>query len=261
MRFLGLMLFALILGGCDKYAMVEKLAPAEVQAEAKSHIAKLRSRDFAALEAELDDSLKGKALGRKTLAQMADAIPPGEPDSVHLVQYQRRMQNGVTSDGSLFEYIIGGKSIVVTVSVDERDGVRKIVGLYVHPQQVPLEEQGGLTIEGAGALQWTVLAATVAAFLVSLVALVKCVRTKGLRRKWLWIIAILVGVGKISLNWHTGQLDVSPVAFQILSASYFFHLAGPTILAFSLPLGALVFLSRYRKNSPIHAAAASPDRA
>lgn len=261
MRLSALVLFALMLVGCDKYAMVEKLANPEVTAEARDHIAKLRNRDYAALETAIDAPLIGNALSRETLAQMADVIPPGEPTSAHLVQFKQHTGNGETSYGTLFEYIIGGKSVAITVSLREHEGKRKIIGFFIYPQEKPLEEQGGLTLEGAGATQWAVLIATIAAFMVSVVALVKCVRIKGIRRKWLWIIAIIVGFGKISLNWHTGEFDVAPAAFQLLSASYFAHLGGPTILAFSIPLAALVFLSRYRKGSPIHAELANADQA
>jgi len=64
------------------------------------------------------------------------------------------------------------------------------------------------------------------------------------RRKWAWIIFILFGIGKISINWATGEWTIVPLSIQLFSSSAFAALNGPWIIAASLPLGAIMFITR-----------------
>jgi len=60
----------------------------------------------------------------------------------------------------------------------------------------------------------------------------------------LWGLFILFGIGKVAVNWTTGQWEASPLALQLFSASAGASLNGPWVFAVSLPLGAIVFLLR-----------------
>jgi hypothetical protein len=99
-----------------------------------------------------------------------------------------------------------------------------------------------------------VLALAVFFALLTLYALVVCIKTRLPGRKWPWVLFILLGVGKLSVNWTTGAWGISPVAVQLFSASATAPLYGSWTLAVSLPLGAIVFLLR-RKSLPAPAAA------
>jgi hypothetical protein len=66
-------------------------------------------------------------------------------------------------------------------------------------------------------------------------------------RKWLWVLFILLGLGKLAVNWSTGEWQVMPLAVQVFSASIFSSPYSPWILAVSFPLGAIVFLFRRRE--------------
>jgi hypothetical protein len=81
----------------------------------------------------------------------------------------------------------------------------------------------------------------------TLVVLVVCIRTKMKRRKWLWILFILFGFGKLSVNWATGQWGVMVLAAQLFSASGTAAYLGPWIVSVSLPVGAVLFLIKRRR--------------
>lgn len=65
-------------------------------------------------------------------------------------------------------------------------------------------------------------------------------------RKWPWMIFILLGVGKVAVNWTTGEWQVMPLAVQLFSVSALSDSYGPWELAVSFPLGAIAFLARRR---------------
>lgn len=253
MRVLILMLLAVLAAGCDRESLAKRFTTPEVMADARNHVAALQKRDFAAVEAAMDERLR-RELESDTLSRMADLIPPGPPSSIELLEARHSIGSEVKTYHTVFEYLFGDKSVVISLAFEEHDGVRKIVTFYINPQPAPIREQTRFSFEGKGFTQYAVFAGAVSALLISLFALVKCARTKGLKRRWLWVIGILVGFGNVSVIWQTGELGISPVAFQLLSAAYHTSVLGPTIVSFSIPLVALLFLSRYRKGSPVRVA-------
>jgi hypothetical protein len=71
-----------------------------------------------------------------------------------------------------------------------------------------------------------------------------CIRSKDMKPNWLWLIIVLVGVGKFAVNWGTGQWTYQPIAIQIPCFSMTHPLFGPWTVAAYVPLGAMVFLHR-----------------
>ena len=67
-----------------------------------------------------------------------------------------------------------------------------------------------------------------------------------MKEKWLWILFILIGVGKVAINWTTGEWQVSPLSIQLLSASVFNDGRRTLTVAVSVPVGAILFLFRRR---------------
>jgi len=41
---------------------------------------------------------------------------------------------------------------------------------------------------------------------LALYALLVCIRTPIRRRKWLWIIVTILGIGKLGIDWSSGEL-------------------------------------------------------
>jgi hypothetical protein len=86
------------------------------------------------------------------------------------------------------------------------------------------------------------LAFVVAAF--TLWTAVLMTRTE-MPRRWGWAAIALLGIGRFSINWTTGQTTESFLSFPVLIASIGRGDAlSPWIVAFSFPLGAIVALLR-----------------
>jgi hypothetical protein len=64
------------------------------------------------------------------------------------------------------------------------------------------------------------------------------------KRKWLWIIFILFGIGRITVNWTTNRWGFSPLSFLVFGSGAFAQPFGAWMISISFPLGAIVFLLR-----------------
>ena len=178
---------------------------------------------------------------------MAAFIPSGAPLSVKLVGAHTYFTPSTTTVNTSFEYQFPDTWLLINVAMQQKGDVRTIVGLNVVPRTQSLEEENKFTFSGKSALQYATLASGIMAAAISLYALVVCIRTKLPRRKWLWILFIISGLGKLWVNWTTGQWGLQPISVQLFSLSAFAALYGPWMISTSVPLGAIVFLVSRRK--------------
>lgn len=218
----------------------------------KRLVADLQARSFDAIEAQLDRAAVGDG-ARATLAKMADALPTDTPTSIDIAELQVRtvawVGKGTTRHIALsLQYRFGDKWFLVNARWRRPDtGPLLVEGLHITPLNASLQEINRFTLEGKSAVHYAVLALAVALPIFTLVVLVLCVRTPMRRwRKALWIVAILLGVTTLSLDWTTGALLWQPLRFLIGSAGFGKLPLAPAILQISLPLGAIVFLFRRR---------------
>ncbi len=242
-----LSVFALVvLLGCSQQDLLNKFSSPEDQAVAKSYIDRLRAGKYAEIEQALDSDIQTPD-SRDTLAKMAALIPSGEPTSMKLVGAQVYHTPGATIVNTTFEFSFGDRWILANVAVRDRHGAKTIVGFNVHPMQQSLESLNRFTLLGKSAIQYAVFVAAIAAVAITIYSVVACAGTKLLRKKWLWMLLILFGFGKIAVNWTTGEWGIAPLTIQLFSATAFAPLYGPWTIAVSLPLGAIAFLL-YRRS-------------
>ena len=229
------------LTGCSQEDLIQKFSSPEDQVTAKSYIDRLRARNFDEIEKVLDPSIRTTDI-RDRLVKMADLVPNQEPTSVKVVGAHSFSAPDTKTVNTTFEYNFRGKWLLANVAVQERQGTKTIVGFNINPMPQSLEAQNRFTLAGKNAIQYSVLTAAIAATLVTLYSLVICAKTKFPKRKWLWMLFILVGFGKLAVNWTTGEWGIAPLSVQLFSAAAMAPLYGPWTIAVSLPLGAIVFL-------------------
>jgi hypothetical protein len=253
MRLFATLMFMLFLSACSREDMLQRFSSPSEQAEARAWIDKLRARDYAAIEHAMDDGLKDDKL-HSALEAMAALIPAQEPSSVKLVGAELNFSGGARIVNSTFEYEFARKWFLINVAMKEQGKARTIVGFHLQAEEASIESQNRFSLAGKSLLHYCVLGAATFSALLTLVALVACVRTRLERRKWLWILFILVGVGQLKLNWTTGEWDYMPIALQLFSAGAISTPYGPWLVSVALPLGAIWFLL-WRRN---RAALSSP---
>lgn len=236
-------LLLLMLVGCDQAGMINKMMTPQDEATARGYIDLVRQNKLEQIEKDIDPSIKNADL-HDGLVKMATLIPSQDPEAIKVVGVQIFNSKDSSRTNITFEYKFPSKWLLMNVAVQKKAGVSTIVGFHVNPIPDSLENLNRFTFAGKRPLHYVVFSLAIMLSLFSLYALVQCVRTKIERRKWLWIIFIILGVGKFSVNWTTGQWSVTPLAVQFLSAAAFAPFYGPWVISISLPLGAIVFLLR-----------------
>jgi hypothetical protein len=239
----------LVLAGCSAKGLIEKFANPEKVKIARGYIDRLIAGDFDGLAAELDPGLRsGKEI--EQLKAMQAMIPKGTPTVTELVGYYVHYNtSGQTRYNVSHQFGYDGKWIVAsTVWGEKGSAPREILGLTVTPLAMSLQELNAFSFRRAGLLHYFFLAAAIAVPSFILVMLIQCARTKLPRRKWLWIIFILVGFVQFSLNWSTGGTEVKPLYFQLFGAGAVSDgLYAPWILSISVPVGAIAFWFKRRR--------------
>lgn len=239
---------AALLAGCSPSALIEKIADAEKVAVARAYIQRLSDGDEAGLIAELEPALRnGQEVGQ--FKAMRTVLPSGMPDVTNLVGYQVNYRSGEASYNVSFQFAYGSRWFVANAAWRERPNEpRQIIGMRVVPLERSLQETNAFTFSRAELTHYLVFTAALAIPIFIVWTLIVCIRTPVSGRKWLWVLFILVGFAQISLNWTTGEIQVKPLAFQLLGAGVFAAgVYAPWILSVSLPVGAIVFWVKRRK--------------
>lgn len=238
---------ATLLAACGEQD-IESLMSSEESQFAETYLDKLRARDFHYMRQYADAQMLADATDAN-LMQVAAFYPPGEPISVEMIGFNLRTVNADWWGSYTFEYEFPAGWVVASVTLQRLAGAAAtVIGFDVYRTPASQQELNAFTLSNKSVLHYAALALAIAVPTFMLVTLVFCIRTPMARRKWLWIIFILVGVSSLSLNWTTGEY-----AFQILHVNLFGVSAfaasqhAPWILTLSVPLGAILFWIRRRE--------------
>jgi hypothetical protein len=235
--------FLALVAGCDKGSLLKVLSSPADEKVATYYIDLLRDHQFAPIEQDMDPSLQGAKVAG-ALAAMANIIPPQAPISMKLVGANTLRTPSIYKTNYTFEYQYPDRWLLINVATLKKGGVLTIVGFNVRKLPDSLENINRFTLAGKQPLQYAVLVAAVLIPLFCIYVLVLCAQTPIPKRKWLWIIFILLGFFTFSINWTTGQWGLSPISFQLLGVACTQPLYGAWIVSISLPVGAIVFLTK-----------------
>jgi hypothetical protein len=248
MRWLFMAFIALLLPAYASAPDTRTIDPQGQQIAAK-FLAELSTGQFGAAKARLDPKLRGNA--DAALPQIRDALPAASP---RLIDSQSTTFTSFVSDAesatSKFTYAMDADSkhalVVITTQRDDK-GVM-VTDIGITDLKAPPEQLARFSLADKPPGHFVFLAAMAATLGIIIAALVALVRAKGTRRRWLWALAIVMAVGKVSMNWVTGELAFTVGNLQLLGiAAVQPNPAFPWILSFGLPVGALIFLWRQRR--------------
>jgi len=228
--------------GCDQATLMKKLTRPEDESAARNYVELLRQRELDQIESDLDPSLRSTD-ARDQLAGMATFLPHDAPRSIKVVGAKTFSNPTYSTADITLEYEFQDQWLLANV-VTKRTGLDStLIGFHVTPIPDSLENLNRFTLVGKSGVQYFVLILALCFFAFSLYALVLCIQTKNLRAKWAWMLVVLIGVGKVGINWSTGDWNFMLFAFQLPCAGANAALYGPWTVGAYLPLGAIIFLN------------------
>lgn len=190
-------------------------------------------------------------------------LPPGDPRGSTIVGSSIvEIAGKGRSEALNTEYDYGNRIVLFKTRLFQPPGARdwRANGFYLQVATTRQLAVNSFTLAGKPLAQIAFLAFAVASPLLMIVALVRVIRTPGLKRKWLWGILAFVGLFTLQMNWTAGAVVVQWLSVQLIgfgvqsSPSHF----DPWIVKATLPLGALLILAGLwanpvRKPSPASA--------
>jgi hypothetical protein len=233
--------FLLLLAGCDQASIMKRWASPQDEVAARNYVDLLRQSQFDQIEKDLDPSLEGPYM-RSTLSGMALVFPAQQPVSVKVVGINSFHDAYSSTNNITLEYEFPDKWLLANVVIKRADGVATIVGFHVSPIRDSPEHLNRFTLDGKSAGQYATLLAGVLVLVLSFYAFVVCLRTRMGKGKWFWSIMCLVGVGQLSIDWTTGQSNLTAFAVRLVPFSAVAPLYGAWVVYVSLPVGAVLFL-------------------
>lgn len=245
------LLSLIFVSSCSYEGMVDKWVPKKESQFAKQYLKKLQAKEFSYVKKHLNPDIEKQTTTEK-IKDVAEYFPDGELLSTELIGSRIHQTNTNWRGNFTFEYKFTTGWAVANAVVNKSDDKLTVVGFNVHRTKASQQELHEFTLAGKSILQYSVLVFSVIAVLFTFLTLYFCIRTPIPKRKWLWIIFILVGVGSISINWTTAEWNFQILHFKLFSAAA--TTGGPFspwIISASIPLGAIVFwLKRGKFHQP-----------
>ena len=247
-RFIPLLFIVLLAlcAGCNDKKIMEKIIPPEDEAATKHYFELIRQDRFDEIQPLLNDDMKA-SLDRTTFEKMRAFIPDGDPLSIRVVGYYWNFTAGSTTETVTLEYQYRGEWLLFNAVTHKDSGATLISGLAIRPMDGSIEESNRFTLAGKGLDHYVMLSLMTLDVLLSVWALILCAMTPVKKRKWLWALFILVGVGKLSMNWTTGEIftQIAYISVPVVAAGA--NIYGPWTISICFPLGAFIFLLRRNK--------------
>lgn len=241
MRMLLCGFLALLLAGCQ----LPKPDP-EVQAVEREAYRAIHAGDNAALQQISGRELKTpEATGG--MLQIRAMMPKGNPSSSKLIGWNLNTQIGKGSTALLHSEHDYGDRVVLAQTHLARNaeaGPWLVQGFHIQVATKAELAGNGFSLVGKKLHQYAFLLAALISPILMIVALVKVVRRKGLKRKWLWGILALLGLFQLQMNWSDGALNVQWITLQLIGFGVKSGLSrfDPWFVTMTLPVGALLIL-------------------
>ena len=246
----------LALSSCarDLRPLARKTLTTGAEEFARNSIALLSRGDSAAVsemlasEARTVDAPTGlAALGRELAGSVVDSVALAgfQYSSTLMGSGEWRHWASLTYQVPQLDPTSSGRRYLLA-TVEEKDSLGKlwVVGIRTNRLEGPLERINAFTLRGKSPAYFLMLAFAVLVPLFILGVEVVCFRSP-VRRKWAWMLLILVSGPVTALNWTTGEVHTDEFSVLLLGVGWLrASIYAPVILEVAFPVGAAIFLAR-----------------
>ncbi len=213
----------------------------------KNYVAMLQSRDLDGIKEKIDPS-NNRDQAVEALATMANLFPVDKPVSIATtgIYHTTKTTNGSPPTTNItLEYEYPDRWIEVAVFLKESNGDHTILGFHVQKTEESLKKKYAFNWYSRNMADYLFLAIACAISIITVMALISCVRSADVKRKWLWIPFILVGFVLVSLDWTDDIVRIDFLTYHLPNAGLGRTSPYAPMKVFaSIPLGAIIFLLR-----------------
>jgi hypothetical protein len=202
---------------------------------ARSYLGLLQRGSLDSAVYQLTDTLAGDHSIRSSLQVVSDSLRGARLDSLRIVGASVYVMGGHTTAELTYETPRQPTWRLISVRVEDT----RIAGLHVNTDPAGIYHFHALRWTERPAWRWPFLVLPFIVLGGSLAAAVYVWRIAP-RRRWLLALLALLGLGKVILNWSTGDL-----ALRLLTVSFGGGISRstalePWIASFTLPIGAMI---------------------
>ena len=228
----------------------EKLIPKEADKFAKNYIERLENGETEYCYNKLEEQHQNED-ARAFYSQSYESLKDKDLISNRIVNSQKRtvyFENTVTNYNLVYEYEYSDNLwIYYTFQLLEKENDFVVQTFNIQPSDQSLSKIHEFTFENKSFINylWIFISILIPLFIV--ISLIYAIRTP-LKRKWLWIIFILLGIVTFSLNWTTREFGFQLINFKLLGAGIVKSgIIAPWVVSFAIPVGAIVFWFKRKK--------------
>lgn len=256
-RILPLALLLTCLTGCSRSqaaydASIMAALPAQDDKFARNYLELVRLKKYDDAWKLLTPELQAKAT-RQNLQQASKVLQQGPLTDLKLVGCNTNtLYDGSTpqiTERLTYQGKSGKQWLTAELILDGKGDGSRVKGFHTNPLPAPMEEIFAFHLGGQSLKHYGFLAVMLLNFAFTLFTLVTCLRST-IRRKWLWALLCFAGLGRIGLNWTSGQFSLQLLTVQWYLGGVSAVSAGPYapwLLFCIFPLGAITFWLRRPK--------------
>jgi hypothetical protein len=232
------------LPACNVNRMIDRMVPPGADARSREYLALIARGQPDSAYDRLVPTLR-TADGQAALRQLADSLRGRSFDSMERIGVNVNDAAGVRHLNLSYQVHDARGWFVANVAHVGRPGddmrTWMVEGVRYTPIPGELRAANAFTFAGRGARHYLWIVAMLAAFLVSVATALHVLMSRGMPRRWLWVIVALLGVGRFSLDWTSGAWTFAPLQFLLFGAGFMRPSEfAPWVLSFGLPVGAAV---------------------
>jgi len=251
MKKIMLLLFAVaclsMMTGCSSDDMASKFIPQEESKFAEEYLTKLRVKDFEYVKSQMSTGTL-EQVNDELLANISNYFRKGQLLSTEIIGSQIHVFNGQWQGNFSFEYHFSDGWNLANAVLQKVNGAYEVVGLNVYQTDMSQKELHAFTLQNKSIMQYVILLLAVIIPIFIVVTAFYCIRTPIQKRKWLWVVFILLGVCSVQVNWTTGNIGIQPLSAYFLGVSAMASSShAPWIISTAFPLGAIVFWFKRRR--------------
>ncbi|EGJ49153.1 hypothetical protein [Desulfocurvibacter africanus] len=241
--------------GCSYEKILNEFVSNEELAFSEHYFEMFREKNFEEIVKPLNSNLIVEDL-HSQLAQMAQFFPADDPMKVEVVDWAITYKDGNKQVGITLQYEFKTSWLLANINFERaKDDSFIVNGVHVRPAQGSLAEIYKTKVYQNNSIYYALLPIYVAIPIFIIVTVIYCLRAPIKKRKWLWAIFVLVGFGQVSINLHSGLVNINPLSVYLFGVGFMSPTKyGPWILIMTMPLGAIMFWVRraalIKRNDP-----------